>query len=487
MNVSFKANEDAVSGEIKVEIVKADYADGVKKSLQSVRQKANMPGFRRGMVPMGLIQKLYGKQAIADECNKLVSEGVTKCITDNKLAILGQPIPSETEHKPVDFDTDEEFEFVFDVALSPQVNVSLTKDDVVTYYKIQVEDEDVERQIEAYRNNYGTFEKPDTAEATDMLKGKLTELDASGEPLENGTIIDDNVLSPQYIKVKTEQKKFVGAKTGDTVVFNPYKAFKGAEAELASLLRLDKEKVKDAKSDYSFEIKEITRHIKAELNQEFYDKLYGEGKVTDEATMREKVRQSIEYQYKRESDYRFGKDLHNLLLAKAGDIRFADDILKRFMTLRDEKHDAAETEKSYPQLVEALKYQTVRDALAVQYNIEVNDEDIKQVATQSIITQFAQYGYYNPDEETVKKYVEEQLSKRENIDRFAEIVIEEKLTPILRETLTVDEKTVTLDDFYGKSEEAAKAEATPEAPATSEASEASEAAENKDETTENKE
>ncbi|MDR1813733.1 MAG: trigger factor [Tannerella sp.] len=453
MNISFKTNEDAVSGVITIEIVKEDYAERVKKSLQSVRQKANMPGFRKGMVPMGIVQKLYGKQAMVEEVNKLLGENLFSYIKDNGLKVMGEPIQSEKEQKPIDFETDENFEFCFDVALSPEINIKLTKKDKLPYYKVKIDDEMVEKQVESYLVNYGTYETGETAENEDLLKGTLAEIDEAGGPKEGGILIEDTILSPQYMKGKTEQKKFVGAKIGGKTVFNPYKAFKGNEAEIAALLRIDKEKVKEAKSDFSFEIKEIKRLKKAELNQEFYDKLYGEGAIKDEAAFRDRVRESLAYQYGRESDYRFGGDLRKFLLDKAGDVKFAEDVLKRFLLMTDKNKDAEALEKEFPDIMDGLKYQVIKDKLAEMFDLKTEKADIEDYARRAILMQMAQYGMGAPSEDMLQKYVDDMLQKPETVSRFTDGVIEEKLTPVIKEKITVEEKEVSVDDFYKKPEE----------------------------------
>ena len=223
MNVSLK-NNDAVSGIVKLEIVKADYADQVDKSLRSLRQKANVPGFRKGMVPMGMVKKMYGKHVLVEEINKLVSENLFKYIRENDLHILGEPMPNETEQKPLDFDKEEDFEFCFDVALAPEINIELSKNDKLPFYQVAIDEEMLNNQVNAYRSNFGSYDKVDEVEEKDMVKGTVAELE-NGAPKEGGIVVEDAVLMPMYIKDEEEKAKFIGAKVNAVVVFNPNKVY----------------------------------------------------------------------------------------------------------------------------------------------------------------------------------------------------------------------------------------------------------------------
>ena len=257
MNVSL-INNDSVRGIIKLEIVKSDYEGAVEKELRHLRQKANYPGFRKGMVPMNMIKKMYGKHVLVDEVNKIVGENLFKYIRENNLNILGEPLASEAEPSHVDFDTQEDFIFNFDVALAPEINITLSKDDVLPYYQVKIDEDLLNKQVEAYTANFGTYEKVEDAEEKDLVKGTIAELE-NGTPKEGGIVVENAVLMPHYIKDEAEKAKFIGAKVNSVVVFNPNKAFEGAEAEISGLLHVDKEKVAELTGDFSFEIKELTR------------------------------------------------------------------------------------------------------------------------------------------------------------------------------------------------------------------------------------
>lgn len=445
MNVSFN-NKDAASGILKVEIEQKDYAEPMKKNLQQLRQKVNMPGFRKGMVPMGIVQKLYGRQVMAEEVNKLVSDQLLSYLREQDIKILGEPIPNETEQKTIDFEVDTDFEFCFDIALAPEMEVKLTKKDKLTDYRIKVDDELIDKQVESYCKNYGSFDQADKVEAEDMVKGILAELE-DGAPKESGILVEDAVLMPSYMKGKMEQKKFIGAKLGDKFVFNPYKAYKGAEAELASLLKIEKDAVKEMKSDFTFEIQEITRHKPAELNQELFDRIFGPDAVKSEAEFREKVKEGLAEQFAPETEYKFSRDVRDLLMQKTNDVTFADDILKRWLLISNEKTTAEAVEEDYPKVVEDLKYHLAKEYLVKAHDIKVENEDVEALAKRVAKSQFAQYGMLSVPDDVLANYAKDMLKKEETLNNLVNRVIEEKVSDLVKKTATVAEKEVTAEEF----------------------------------------
>jgi len=445
MNVSLEKT-DAVSAVLKVEIEKNDYADQLDKNLRKLRQQAKMPGFRPGMVPLGYIKRLYGKQALLEEVNKLVMEGMNSYLNENQVRVLGNPIANESVQKKIDFDLDENFEFCFDIALRPEVSFKFTKDDSLTLYRVTIEDEVVEQQVKDYRRQFGVHEIAETVTAEDVVKGVLTELE-EGAPKEGGIIVEDATLIPSYLKGKMEQKKFIGANTGKTLVFNPYKAYKGTEVEIASLLRIKKDAVKEMKSDFSFEIKEITHYTLAELNQEFFDKIFGADVVKDEAGFRERIKDFLTSQYVDYNESKLKQDIHDLMIQKVGDVVLADDILKRWLLVSSKTQTMEEVEAGYPKVVLDLKYIFARQRLVNDYDLKVDDEEVEAMAVQVVKSQFAQYGMMTVPAEMLDNYVKELLNKPESVDSMAENVLNEKMTELIRGLITIDEKEVTVEEF----------------------------------------
>jgi trigger factor len=446
MNVSLKKN-DAKSGIIKIEVVKADYEILLSKNLQKLRQKVDMHGFRKGMVPLGLVKKMYGKHALSEEINNLVSESLYSYIKDNDIKVLGEPIPNKTEQKEMDFDTGEDFEFCFDIAISPEINISLSKDDKLNFYKITVDDELIDKHIDSYLKNYGSYDKVETIEAEeDMVKGVLVELE-DGNIKDGGILVEEAIVMPSYMKGKTEKKKLINASLNEKVVFNPFKAYKGAESELSSLLKIDKEKIKDVKNDFSFEIKEIVHHKKAELNQELFDQVFGEGAVNDEESFRNKIKESLIKQFIPDSDAKFMKDVRTLILNKLTDTSFADDILKRWLLLSNEESTEDTVDKDYSNVVEDLKYHLAKEKLSDEYAIKVEKEDIVDFAKIIVRSQFAKYGMLSVSDHVLENYAKDMLKKQEMVNNIVNHVMEVKLYSALKDKISVEEKELTIEEF----------------------------------------
>ena len=445
MNVSLK-NIDAVSGIVKLEIVKADYAEQVEKSLRNFRQKANVPGFRKGMVPMGMVKKMYGKHVLAEEVNKLVSENLFNYIRDNKLNILGEPMPNETEQQPINFDTQEDFEFCFDVALAPEIKIELSKNDKLPYYQVAIDEEMMNQQVDAYTANFGAYDQVEEVEEKDMVKGTVAELE-NGSPKEGGIVVEDAVLMPSYMKDEAEKAKFIGAKTNSVIVFNPNKAYEGAEAEIASFLKVDKEAVAGITGDFSFEISEITRHKKAELNQELFVKVFGEGVVTSEEEFKNKIKEALAEQFVPQSDFKFLLDAREILVQKAGELQFADGLLKRWLLAANEKNTPEKLDEEYPQIIEDLKYQLIKENLVKGNNLKVEDADIESFAKRVAKAQFAQYGMLSVPEEVLANYAKDMLKNKQTLQNIIDRAVEEKLAAWLKEQVELDVKEVSAEEF----------------------------------------
>ncbi|MCE5227658.1 MAG: trigger factor [Porphyromonadaceae bacterium] len=445
MNVSLK-NIDAVSGIVKVEIVKADYADKVEKGLRNFRQKANVPGFRKGMVPMGMVKKMYGKSVLAEEVNKLVSEGLFGFIREKELNVLGEPLPNETEQKEINFDLQEDFEFCFDVALAPEINVELSKEDTLPYYQISVNNEMVEKQIESYRANFGNYDKVEEVEEKDMVKGLVVELE-NGEPKANGLVVENAVIMPLYIKDAEEKAKFMGAKNNSVVVFNPSKAYDGTEAEIAAFLKVEKDQVASYTGDFSFEIAEITRHKEAELNEELFTRVFGEGVVSTEEEFTNKIKESLAEQFAPESDFKFLSDAKDLLVAKAGELAFPEAILKRFMLAQDERKTAESIDEDFPKVIEDLKFHLIKEKLVKENNLKVEEADITAFGKRVAKAQFAQYGMISVPEDVLDNYAKDMLKNKETLRNVIDRAVEEKLSSWLKEQVKLDIKEVSAEDF----------------------------------------
>ena len=446
MNVSLQ-NNDKVSALLTVTLEKADYEENVEKTLKNYRKTAQLPGFRKGMAPMGLIKKMAGKNVLADEVNKVLGEAVNKYIQDNKIQILGEPLPNENQQQ-IDLEkTDEPFVFLFDLALAPQFEVNVGKDDKVVYYDVDVTEEMVEQQVRSFADRNGKYEKVDSYQDNDVIKGLLAELDENGSTKEGGVQVEGAVMMPNYMKNDEQKALFQGAKVNDVLVFNPYKAWDGNEAELASLLKIEKTAVANMKSDFSFQVEEITRYMPGELNQDIFDNVFGPGTVKTVDEFKAKVKDTVVAQFSQNSDYRFLLDLRTYLMNKVGNLEFSEALLKRIMKTNNPEKDDKFIEENFKQSIEELKWQLIRDRLIAANNIKVENAEITQAAKEATRAQFAQYGMMNIPDELLSNYAQEMLKKRESVESLFNRVVEDKLSVAMKSQVTLDKKTVSAEEF----------------------------------------
>ena len=307
MKISFE-NPDKVNGLLTITVEEADYKEKVEKTLKNYRKKANVPGFRPGMAPMGMIKRQFGTTVKVDEINKLIGEEMYKYIQDNKIQMLGEPMPSEKQ-TPVDVEAAAPYTFMFDVAVAPEFKVELTDKDTLDYYTINVDDDLVNKQIDMFASRAGHYDKVDQYQEKDMVKGDLRELDENGNTKEGGITVEGAIIMPDYIKVEDQKKLFENAKVGDIITFNPKKAYPESDVEVSSLLKIKKEDVADMNSEFSYQITEISRYTKAEVNQELFDQVFGKDNVKDEKDFREKIAEGLKEQLTVDSDYKFFLDV----------------------------------------------------------------------------------------------------------------------------------------------------------------------------------
>ncbi|MDD2315147.1 MAG: trigger factor [Proteiniphilum sp.] len=439
--------KDDVNGTIVIELEKADYQEKVDKSLNQFRQKANIPGFRQGKVPKSVIQRMYGKAVLVDEVNKLVTEELTNFIRENKLKILGEPISDDSEEMRVDLDKDEILTFYFDVALTPEFALPLDKDTEMTYYRVKLEDDLLEKQLDAYKQNYGTYASiEEEAKDTDLIKGTLTEMDGEKEK-ENGQLIENAILMPSYLKEETVKNQFIGAKVGDSIVFNPKSAYDNNEAEVASLLQTTKDHVKDINADFRFDIKEVTRYQEAELNQELFDRVLGQGVVTTEEEFRTKIASELGNQFKPNADHLFIHTAKDIIVEKMKDVQFPDAFLKRWLLESNDKKTVEEIEADYPAILEDLKFHIAKQKIVEEGGIKVEYQDIEALAAEVAKAQFAQYGMTNLPADVLQNYTKSLLEKEETIQNLYDRATEEKIIDWLKDNLAVTEKEISSKEF----------------------------------------
>lgn len=435
---------DQNNATVTLTIEKADYAEKVDKTLRDYRKKANVPGFRPGMVPVGLLKKMYGKSIMAEEINKLVSDGLYNYINENKINILGEPLPNEDVKQEIDFDTQETFEFTFDLGLAPEFEVELSKKDKVAYYSIAVSDEMIENQVKSYTGRYGKYVQEEVVEERDMIKGELLEM-ANGKVNESGLKVQDATMTPAYMK--DEQKAlFIGAKKGDVITFNPQIAFEN-EAEISSLLKVSKDEAKNITADFQIKIETITRYQESEINQELFDKVYGEGVVSSEEEFRAKVKESIQENLISDSDYKFTIDAKDALVAKFEGLSFPDTFLKRWVLASNQNLTEETLEAEYPKMIADLKWHLITDKLVKANDIKVETADIEEYAKKIAKAQFAQYGMIGMDDEIIANYAKDMMKKQDTLKNMVDKVAEEKVVAVIKDAVKIETKEISIEDF----------------------------------------
>ena len=446
MKITFDC-PDKINGLLTMTIEPADYQEQVEKTLKNYRKKAQVPGFRPGMVPMGMIKKQYGTAVKVDEVNKLMGEKLYAYIQENKIQMLGEPLPNQEKQVPQDFEKDGELTFVFDIAVAPEFKAELTAKDKIDYYKIKVDDKLIDDQVQMYASQAGEFVKAEVFSGNDTITGDLHELDEQGNTKEGGITTEGGMVMPAYIKAEDQKKLFDGAKPGDIITFNPKKAYPDNDAEVAALLKVDKEQVKDLTADFSYQITEIRHFQPAEVDQKLFDRVFGEGEVKDEKAFREKIAETIAPQLQQNSDYKFLLDIRKYLEDKVGELQFPEALLKRVMIQNNKEKGADYVEKNFEGSIKELKWHLIKEQIVAANNIKIEDADLKVVAKEAIRAQFAQYGMSNVPDDVLENYAAEQLKKRENVDNFVDRAVDTKLTEVLKNVVKLNEKEVTLEGF----------------------------------------
>ena len=445
MKITFDC-PDKINGLLTMTIEPADYQEKVEKTLKDYRKKAQVPGFRPGQVPMGLVKRQYGTAVKVDEVNRLMGEKLYEYVRENKIQMLGEPLPSDKQ-QPQDFEKEGDMTFVFDIAVAPEFTVALSGKDKIAYYTIAVDDKLIDQQVQMYASQGGEFVKAEVFSGNDTITGDLRQLDEKGNTLEGGITTEAGMIMPAYIKEDKQKKLFDGCKPGDIITFNPKKAYPDNDAEVAALLKVKKEDIADMNSDFSFQVTEIRHFQPAEVNQALFDRVFGEGTVSDEKSFREKIAEQLKAQFVSSSDYRFLQDVRAHLEKKVGKLEFPEALLKRMMLQNNKDKGADYVEQNFEGSIKELGWHLIKEQIVSVQEIKVEDEDVKRVAREAIRAQFAQYGMANVPDDVIENYAEEQLKKRENIDNFVDRAVDLKLIEKLKTVVKLDEKSVSLDEF----------------------------------------
>jgi len=441
-----KTSIDDLNVVVRVTIEKPDYEATVNETLKDYRKKANLPGFRKGMVPAGLIKKMYGKAALADEVNKMLSRELTKYITDEKLNVLGEPLPSETEQPIVDFNGDADFEFVFDLGLSPEINIDFGKIGKLPYYEIVVDDQLIENQIEGYSNRFGENVPAEVVGEKEITIGDFAQLDSEGAVVDGGIAPSGVQIAVQLIKDEAVKKQFVGAKVGDVLKFNPKIALAN-DHEVTHLLKVKEDEIDLVDGDFNFTIKTISTFVPAEVNEALIKKVYGDS--TEVATiedMRQKVHTELKANLLYSSNYRFLVDAKEAL-TNAAALKLPETFLKRWLVETNEKVTAEQIEEEFGSFRKDLEWTLIKTKLVKENELRIEEADITAMARDMAQMQFHQYGMSNVPEEYLDNYANSILQNKEQKQKMAEKKIEDKVLELIKEKAGLDFKPVTQKEF----------------------------------------
>ncbi len=436
MNIT-RENIDALNAHIRINIVKTDYEGKVENKLKEYKKSANIKGFRPGHVPSQMIKKLYGTSVLADEINKIVSESLSDFIRNEKIDILGDPIPKNDEHS-FDPEKSEEFNFTFELGLAPEFELALTKKQKLTRYEIEPDAKMIADYVDNYTRRHGQFIVAEKSEEKDLLKGTIVS--------EDGTIKnEDATLSVDIVRDEDQKKEFIGKKAGDTITFDIRKAFPN-DYEIAGLIRKQKDEVKDVNGMYSMTVREVSRFVPADNNKALWDKVYGENTVNSPEEFEAKVVDEIKEYFGRETDYKLRTDARDTVLKKTP-FDLPDEFLKRWLLKANEKTTAEEIEKEYDHFRDDLRWQLIKNKIAKENDVKITDEEILAEAKAFTKAQFAQYGLHYATDEQVTSFAQDMLKKEDDSHRIAEKVLDTRVLNIIIEALKVEDKTVSIEEF----------------------------------------
>lgn len=432
---------DTLTAQLYVQIDASDYTEKVENKLKEYKRKANVPGFRPGMVPVGLLKKMYGKSILVDEVNQIVSEAIDNYLKSNDIKLLGEILPNSTDQKPIRFDFDEAMEFVFDFAEAPKITLELTNEDVLPYYEIEVNEALIDKQIQSIQERMASTIEAESVEEKDLIKGSLEEVTDA----ENKRLITGRQLTPALLKDEVKSE-FINKKAGDKVVFNPTTSFHN-EKDAAMLLDVPVEELKNFDANFQFTIERIDRFQPHPLDQELFDLVYGKDTVTTEAEARDKEKAAIQEIMDENSFYRFQDDLHKYVIQKLADVAFPEPFLKRWLKETNDKLSDEVIEKEFNDMLDMLKWQLFRNQFATLQEIKVNASDLESYVKRYLKSQYAQYGITNFPDDLLDQYAKDILHKEDEAEKYFERVLNEKVVAAAKEKVTLNKIPISLEDF----------------------------------------
>ncbi len=443
MNIT-RENIDNLNAVLKINIVKPDYEEKVETVLKDYRKKATIKGFRPGMVPIGMVRKIYGHAVQIDEINKIVTDSIQKYITDEKLEILGDPMPSD-EQENIDFDTQEEFTFSFELGLAPAIELNLSKNNIVTFHEISIDEKMKNDYIDNYTRRYGELRGANSTEDKDVIKGKIEAVDTDGNSLPDGISVENASIGIDIIKDENIKSDFIGKNIGESVVFDIKKAFPN-DNEVGGLLHKTKDEAASIEGNFRFTVNEISRFFPAEIGQELFDKIYGEGVVAGQEEFMKKVEDEISASLVRESDFRLMLDLKGLAMEKT-QFDLPEEFLKKWLLRVNEKTTREQIDQEFNSFRKDLKWQLIRNKVARDNEVKISEEELQREAENITRQQFQQYGLYYATDEQIGNYAKETLKREDDAKKIADRILEDKVTGIIRDIVTLENKGISVDEF----------------------------------------
>ncbi|MDD4107337.1 MAG: trigger factor [Prolixibacteraceae bacterium] len=441
-----RENIDNVNAVIKILIEKPDYEKTVEEKLKEYRQNSSLPGFRPGKAPAGLIKKRFGKAILLDEVNKMLSQNLTKYLVEEKLQILGEPLGNQELQKQIDWDKDEDFEFVFDIALSPEIEISLDDKISIPYYTITVTDEMIDSQIELITSQMGENVKAEEVKEQSMLKGNFIELNENNEEVEEGIRPENVVMSIDLIKDEEIKKIFLGKKTGETVVFNPVTAYENRH-EVGHMLNISHEEADELNSNFKFTINEIMEFQKAELNEELYKKAFGEDtEIKTEEDLKNQIKKEIASNLSQSSDRKFALDTRDALIEKINPA-LPEPFLKRWLKETNREVTEEQIENDFDGFTKDLKWQLIKNSIIKDNELKVEENEVFEFAKDIAYAQYSRYGIINAPDEQLESFAKIILEKPEEKEKLYSKLIEDKIIGVVKEKITLDNKEVTQEQF----------------------------------------
>lgn len=436
---------DALNAVLKVEVEPSDYETTVKKELDKYRKTAKIPGFRPGTVPASLVKKQYGKAVLADELNRLVNKSLYDFIQENKISILGNPIPKEGTDVVGDFDNPSTFAFEYEIGLTPELKIALSTKNKFDYNKVKIDDELIGKQISDLRRRYGKLGSAEQTADTDMILGQFVELN-DDESIKEGGILHSSTISVEFVEDKATKKALTGLKVGDKVVVDPAKVSRGGK-DTAAMLGIKPEQLNAISNKFQITVNEIKRIELAELNEELFDKLFGAGVVKTEKELKERVADDLKNMFVNDSDRLLTKFVYEHLMKKT-EVPLPDAFMKRWIKLSNEKEISDEQiEAEYGSYSDSLKWQLIQGEIFKSNDIKLDNEEVIEYTKGLLVSNYAQYGIPAPEDDELTKSAMQVLQNKEEVNRIYDMLAESKLTKFFKETVKLNEKEIAYDDF----------------------------------------